>query len=81
VRFSLSTLNSEFLHFVYILSQSFNKILTAFLLFFNLQKMLMEVGMNNLIDMLYVGGILGFLLLVLALAAICHKLENHQESK
>lgn len=37
--------------------------------------------MNNLIDMLYVGGILGFLLLVLALAAICHKLENRQESK
>ncbi len=37
--------------------------------------------MNNLIDMLYVGGILGFLLMVLALAAICHKLENHQESK
>lgn len=37
--------------------------------------------MANLIDILYVGGILGFFLLVVALAAMCNKLENKQESK
>jgi putative effector of murein hydrolase LrgA (UPF0299 family) len=45
----------------------------------------MEDGManliENLIDILYVGGILGFFLLVLALAAMCHKLDNRHDNK
>ena len=35
---------------------------------------------ENLIDILYVGGIAGFFLLVLALAAMCHKLDNRRDN-
>ncbi|MFZ6818560.1 hypothetical protein [Undibacterium sp. Ji22W] len=36
---------------------------------------------ENLIDILYVGGILGFFLLVVALAAMCHSMDNKQDNK
>ena len=37
--------------------------------------------MDNLIDVLYIGGIAGFFLLVLALAVICHKLDDRRDNK
>ena len=37
--------------------------------------------MDNLIDVLYVGGIAGFFLLVLVLAVICHKLDDRRDNK
>ncbi len=37
--------------------------------------------MDNLIDVLYIGGIAGFFLLVLALAVICHKLDSAHDNK
>jgi hypothetical protein len=37
--------------------------------------------MENLIDILYVGGILGFFLLVVALAAVCQKMDNRSDNK
>ena len=35
--------------------------------------------MENIVDILYVGGIVGFFLLVVALAVGCQKMENKQE--
>ncbi|WP_268977755.1 hypothetical protein [Undibacterium fentianense] len=36
---------------------------------------------ENLIDIFFIGGIAGFFLLVLALAAMCHKLDSNAGSK
>lgn len=37
--------------------------------------------MDNFIDIVYVGGILGFFLLVVALAVVCHKMDSKQDNK
>lgn len=37
--------------------------------------------MDNLIDVFYVGGIVGFFLLVVAVATVCHNMNNELERK
>ncbi|MFZ6801688.1 hypothetical protein [Undibacterium sp. Di24W] len=41
----------------------------------------MDNLIENLIDIVYVGGILGFFLLVVALASVCHQMDNKQQNK